>query len=274
MAASWLATLGAKPPSSPTAVLMPLSCRIFFSAWKTSAPQRSDSRNDGCADRDDHQLLQVEAVVGVRAAIDDVHHRHRQLVGAHAAEIAVQRQARFFGRSAGHGHRDGERGIGAQAGLVVGAVDVDQGLVEEGLLGGVEAQHGLGDFGVDMLDRLQHALAEVTALVAVAQLDRFARAGRGARGHGGAAHHARFQQHIAFDGGVAAAVENFPADDVNNGAHSDVSYKFKKRVGVDVASFVRYDATTRSLTRLRSRSCASPPRLGGPGVRGCIPASR
>ena len=30
MAASWLVTLGAKPPSSPTAVLMPLSCRIFF----------------------------------------------------------------------------------------------------------------------------------------------------------------------------------------------------------------------------------------------------
>ena len=29
------------------------------------------------ADRDDHQLLQVEVVVGVRAAVDDVHHRHR-----------------------------------------------------------------------------------------------------------------------------------------------------------------------------------------------------
>jgi hypothetical protein len=38
MAASWLATLGAKPPSSPTLVGMPLSWMIFFSAWKTSAP--------------------------------------------------------------------------------------------------------------------------------------------------------------------------------------------------------------------------------------------
>jgi hypothetical protein len=47
MAASWLATLGAKPPSSPTAVLMPLSWMIFLSAWNTSAPQRTASRKLG-----------------------------------------------------------------------------------------------------------------------------------------------------------------------------------------------------------------------------------
>ena len=33
-----VATLGANPPSSPTAVLMPLESIVFFSAWKTSAP--------------------------------------------------------------------------------------------------------------------------------------------------------------------------------------------------------------------------------------------
>ena len=32
---------GANPPSSPTAVAKPFSCRSAFSAWKTSAPQRS-----------------------------------------------------------------------------------------------------------------------------------------------------------------------------------------------------------------------------------------
>ena len=34
---------GAKPPSSPTAVLSPLPCSQPFSAWKTSAPQRRHS---------------------------------------------------------------------------------------------------------------------------------------------------------------------------------------------------------------------------------------
>jgi hypothetical protein len=149
---------------------------IFFSAWNTSAPQRRPRGSWG-AHGDDHELLQVQAVVGVRAAVDDVHHRHGQLHAAHAAEVAVQRQAGFFGGGAGHGHGDGQHGVGAQAALVVGAVQVDQGLVEEGLLGGVQAQHGFGDFGVDVLDGLEHALAQVAALVAVTQLDGFARAG-------------------------------------------------------------------------------------------------
>ena len=38
-----LARLGAKPPSSPTAVARPRSCSPFFSVWKISAPQRTAS---------------------------------------------------------------------------------------------------------------------------------------------------------------------------------------------------------------------------------------
>ncbi len=168
---------------------------------------------------DDHEFLQVQAVVGMRAAVDHVHHRHGQLHAAHAAQVAVQRQAGLFCGGAGHGHGDGQHGVGAQAALVVGAVQVDQRLVQEGLLGGVQAQHGLGDLGVDVLDGLEHALAQVAALVAVAQFDGFAAAGGGSGGHGRAAHHARFQQHVALDGGVAAAVQHFAADDINDGTH-------------------------------------------------------
>jgi len=43
------------------------------------------------ADRDDHELLEVDLVVGVGAAIEDVHHRHRHDVRAGAAEMAPQR---------------------------------------------------------------------------------------------------------------------------------------------------------------------------------------
>ena len=39
--------LGAKPPSSPTAVTKPRAFKIFFKAWNTSAPQRRPSLNDG-----------------------------------------------------------------------------------------------------------------------------------------------------------------------------------------------------------------------------------
>ena len=65
--------------------------------------------------------------------------------------------------------------------------------------------------------RLEHAPAQVAGLVAVARSSMaFAAAGGGARRHGGAAHGAGFQQHVAFDGGIAAAVEDLAADDVND----------------------------------------------------------
>ena len=45
------------------------------------------------AHRNDHELLQVEVVVGVSTAVDDVHHRDGHLEGTHAAEVAVERHA-------------------------------------------------------------------------------------------------------------------------------------------------------------------------------------
>ena len=69
----------------------------------------------------------------VRAAVDDVHHRHRHLHRARAAEVAVSEGRPDSSAAAfGHRHRDGEHGVGTEARLVVGAVEVDQGLVDEG----------------------------------------------------------------------------------------------------------------------------------------------
>jgi hypothetical protein len=226
MAASWLATLGAKPPSSPTLVGMPLVVDDLLQRVEDLGAVAQGFAEGGRAHRHDHELLQVEVVVGVRAAVDDVHHRHRQAAcAAHAAEVAVQRQARFLGRGARHRHADGQRGVGAQAALVVGAVQVDQGLVQEGLLAGVQPQHRFADLGVDVLHRRSTPLPQVAALVAVAQLDGLAAAGGSAAGHGGAAHGAAFQQHVAFDGGVAAAVEDLAADDVDDGTHGMGSFR-------------------------------------------------
>ena len=93
----------------------------------------------GCAHGDDHQLLQIKVVVGVRATVDHIHHGHGHLVGAHAAEITVQGQTRLFSSSAGHGHGDSQHRVGAQAGFVLGAVKVNQGFIQKGLFGGIKA---------------------------------------------------------------------------------------------------------------------------------------
>jgi hypothetical protein len=168
------------------------------------------------SDRHDHEFLDVQAVVGVRAAVDHVHHRHRHLHRTRAAEVAVQRQAGLLRRGLGDRHRHREQRVGAQARLVLGSVQLDQGAVDEALLLGIEAHDGFRNLGVYVLDRLEHALAGITGRVPVAQLERLAAARRGARRHRGPAHDAGFDQHVGLDRRVAPRIEYFPCHHVND----------------------------------------------------------
>jgi hypothetical protein len=117
--------------------------------------------------RQDHELLEVEAVVGVFATVDDVHHRHRHLHRPGTTKIAVERQAGFLGRRLGHRHRNREHGVGTETRLVVGAVEMNQRLIDERLFLGIEANDRLGNLGVHILDGLQHPLAEIASGIAV-----------------------------------------------------------------------------------------------------------
>ena len=166
-----------------------------------------------------HELLEVNVVVGMHAAVEDVHHGRGQQVGVNAAQILVQRQARRLCRSAGNGQRYAQNGVGAELGFVGRAVGGNQRGVNGTLIEGIEAHDGIGALVVDMLDGLRNALAQVTTLVAVAQLASFESAGRSARRHHRAAEAAVLEHDLDLDGGVAAAVEHFATVDVQNIAH-------------------------------------------------------
>ncbi len=164
------------------------------------------------ADRHDHELLEVDRVVGVRAAVEHVHHRHRQDPRRLAAEIAPQRLALLGGRRARGGERDAEDRVRAEAALVRRAVELDQRAVQAGLVEHVVARDRRGDLAVDVRDRLRHALAEV-GVAAVAQLGRLELAGRGAGRDGRAAVRAGAQRELDLDGRVAARVQDLAGVD-------------------------------------------------------------
>ena len=171
----------------------------------------------------DHEFLEIDRIVGVNAAIDDIHLRRRQDAGLGAADIAVERQFRGVGRRLGDRERDAENGVGAEPRLVGRAVELDQGHVDRDLFFRVEAGNGVENFAIDRFHRPEHALAGKAGLVAVAQFDRLMGAGRGARGHGGAAEGAVLEGHIDLDRGIAARVQDFTGDDVDNLSHGSSS---------------------------------------------------
>ena len=171
------------------------------------------------AHRHDHELLEVNVIVGMHAAVEDVHHGRGQQVGVDAAQVLVQRQARRLCRSAGNGQRHAQNRVGAELGLVGRTVRSDQRNIDSALVEGVEAHDGIGALIVDVLDGLRDALAQVATLVAVAQLASFESAGRSARRHHRATEAAVLEHDLDLDGGVAAAVEYLTTVDVQNIAH-------------------------------------------------------
>ena len=171
------------------------------------------------ADRLDHELLEVDRVVGVPPAVDDVHHRHGQGARSGAADIAEERQAEIGSRRLGECERDAEDRIRAEAGFVRRAVEIDQELVEAHLVGRLHAGEGVEYLALDILDRVPHALAAEACGIAVAELHRLVRAGGGAGRNGGTPDGARLEQHLDLDGRVAARIENLAGGDVRYRSH-------------------------------------------------------
>ena len=170
------------------------------------------------ADRREHELLEIDVAVGVRAAVQDVHQRQRQHVRAGAADVAVQRQLALVGRGLRRCQRHAEHRVGAEAGLGVGAVEGDERFVDEALVEAVEPEHGVGDLAVHVLDGPEDALPAV-ALAAVAQLEGLVGAGaRPARDSRPPAR-AGDQLDLDLDGRIAAGVQYLPGDDLDDGAH-------------------------------------------------------
>ena len=164
------------------------------------------------ADRHDHELLRVHGVGGVCTAVQNVHHRDGQTVAVDTAEEAVQGHVQRSGSSAACSDGNGQNGVCTQIGLVLRAVRLEHGGIDGVDVGSVQAHHGVSNDGVDVLDSLGHALAQIAALVAVAQLERLELAGGSAGGSTAACDRAVCQRDLSFNGGVAAGIQDLTAD--------------------------------------------------------------
>lgn len=86
--------------------------------------------------------------------------------------MSVQRDALLSGTGLGNSQGDTKDGVGAELGLVGGAIQLDQEVVDGGLV--LDVQAGLdqlgGDDCVDVLDGLQYTLAGPLGLVTITEL--------------------------------------------------------------------------------------------------------
>ena len=81
-------------------------------------------------DRHEHELLQLQLVVGVDAAVQHVHQRHGQDVRVRAAQVPVQRLSGALGRGSRDRQRDAEHRVGPERALRGRAVEVEHRAVD------------------------------------------------------------------------------------------------------------------------------------------------
>src|SRR5205085_8723204 len=113
-------------------------------------------------------------------------------------------------------------GVGAQPGVGVGPVEIDECGVEGTLVGAVEADHGIGDLASDAVHRPDNSLAAIAA-AAVPPLGRFEGPRRGARWDDGPPAGSRGELDLDLDRGVAAGVEDLSSREVLDTAHASVT---------------------------------------------------
>ena len=142
-----------------------------------------------------------------------------------AADITVERLAAGFCRSLGHGEGHAENGIGAEAGFVGRAIKGDHGAVNGDLVFGVHVDEGFENFAVHGGHGVEHALAAIALLVAIAEFHGFMGTSGSAGRHRGTAEGVVLKDDIHLDGRVAAAVKNFAGGNVENGGHGALRMK-------------------------------------------------
>ena len=161
---------------------------------------------------DEHELLEIEAVSGMGATVDNVHQRHRQQVGHGPAEVAVKRNAQPVGGGAGGGHAHRQDRVGPQVGFVVAPIQLLHRGVHSPLIQGGKAAEGRCDPLFDVIHGLANALSHVS-VAAITQFVGFVGAGAGTTGNDGPSHGTGFEQHLGFNRGVATGIEHFSGHD-------------------------------------------------------------
>ena len=176
------------------------------------------------ANRHNHEFLEVNVVVSMHAAVENVHHGRRQHMGIRTANVAIQRQLARLGSSTCASERSAQNGVRTQVALVRSTVDVNHFGVDSALVASVHADNGFGNFLIHMGDGLLNALAKVAALIAVTQFNSLECARRCARRNNRAGERTVVEGNLDLNRGVAAGIENLSAVDVEDDAHEVSSY--------------------------------------------------
>ena len=86
------------------------------------------------------------------ATVHDIHHRNGQDLSVGSTDVFVERLTERVGGGVGGGEGNTEDGVGAEFGFVLGAIELDHGVIDADLVTGIEAEELGTDLGLHVGD--------------------------------------------------------------------------------------------------------------------------
>ena len=160
----------------------------------------------------DHELLSIHRIRCMRAAVQDVHHRHRQAVGIGTAQETIQGNAQRLCSSLAAGNGHCQNGIGAQLCLVLCTVSRQHSGIYRINILGIHSLQGIVDDGIDILYGLGNALAAELCLVIVSELDGLELTGGCTAGRCTSSHSTIRQIYLCLYRRISSGINDFPTD--------------------------------------------------------------
>ncbi len=163
----------------------------------------------GAVDRNDHEFLNVDAVVRVGAAVQNIDVRYGKKITLSSGQIGEQLLFRGPGGGRGGRHGDGKNRIGSQPLFRRCAVKGHHPVVQLILPEGVHAGDFRGQNVSRIGDGLADTFAQVPGWISVSEFQGFPFSGGGPGWNRGFPGDSGSQRDFCFDGRVSAGVQDF-----------------------------------------------------------------
>ena len=150
------------------------------------------------------------------ATVYDIHHRYRKSVAGDAAKETIQRNIQCGSSRSAARDRYGQDRICTKLGLILCAVCRDHRRIYCINVRRIHTGDRCIDRSIDVLYCFLYALAKVSALVAIAQLQCFKFSSRCSARRHASSYSAVYQIYLRLHGRIAAGVHNFSSNDLLN----------------------------------------------------------
>ena len=139
-----------------------------FEVVKNLNPHAETFRKSVCPHRHNHELLKINAIIGMRPPVQDVHHRDRHHMCIDSAQITVQRLTDGSCGSLSNRQTDPQDGIGTQSALVLCAVALQHERIDVTLIKHAVADELIIEYIFYILAGLQHPFTKIALLIVIA----------------------------------------------------------------------------------------------------------